>query len=330
MWKPLSIVSGLLLLLGAGGVMYTQIRPDYLSEMKQLEAAKTNKTSADLNRRASDTAHTNSEKDLGDSKVLLGKNTGVKNTAQAAKDEKQAEVTKTTGEKDAAAKELADLEQKLKDLGGLPRLVAELKVLEAKQAQLTLEVANTKGAIESTIAHKDATDKVISGLKQLELWQKTGTVAAGFRTRVSAVNPELGFVVLPVGNDRKVTQKSKFDILRGGSLVGKVIVTTLEQNQSICEIIPGSVAAGDRIMPGDVAIVNESSTPKSLTVSTPAAPAAKKPAANRVGAADPAAGTAPDPFAAPPAPDAAAPAAPMEEKTPEAPPADAATPAPGN
>ncbi len=327
MWKPLSIVSGLLLL-GAGGIMYTQIRPDYLSEMDQRKAARTNKTSADLNKTASNTAHTNSEKDLGDSKVLLAQNTGLKNKAQAAKDEKQAEVTKTTGEKDAAAKELADLEQKLKDLGGLPRLVAELKVLEAKQAQLTLEVANTKGAIESTISHKAATDKVISGLKQLELWQKTGTVAAGFRTRVSAVNPELGFVVLPAGNDKKVTQKSKFDIVRGTTLVGKVIVTTLEQNQSICEIIPGSVAAGDRILPGDVAVVNESSTPKSLTVSIPSgapgAPAAKKPAA------DPAGAPAADPFAAPPAPDAAAPAAPMEEKTPETPAADAATPAPGN
>ena len=314
-------------ILGAGGIKYTQIRPDYLSEMKQREAAKFNKTSADLNKTASNTAHTNSEKDLGESKVLLAKNTGLKNTAQAAKDEKQAEVTKTTAEKDAAAKELADLEQKLKDLGGLPRLVAELKVLEAKQAQLTLEVANTKGAIESTIAHKDATDKVISGLKQLELWQKTGTVAAGFTTRVSAVNPELGFVVLPAGNDRKVTQKAKFDIVRGTTLVGKVIVTTLEQHQAICEVIPGSVAAGDRILPGDVAVVNESSTPKTLTVSTPSAgpgtPAAKKPATAPAGA--PA-----DPFAAPPAPDAAAPAAPMEEKKPEAPAADAATPAPGN
>ena len=324
MWKPLSIVSGLLLL-GAGIVMYTQVRPDYLSELKQRDAAKANKVSADLNKRASDTASDNSKKDLGDSKVLLAKNTGLKNTAQTAKDEKQAEVTKTTAEKDAAAKELADLEQKLKDLGGLPRLVAELKVLEAKQAQFTLEVANTKGAIESTIAHKEATDKVIAGLQQLELWQKTGTVAAGFRTRVSAVNPELGFVVLGAGNASRVTNKSKFDIVRGSAVVAKVIVTSLEQNRAICEVIPGSLAAGDQILPGDLAVVNEASTPRSLTVTTPAtgpaAPAAKKPAV------DPTAAPA-DPFAAPPAPDAAAPAEPMEEKKVEAPAPETPAPAP--
>ena len=335
MWKPLSIVSGLLLL-GAGGVMYTQIRPAIQSEMKQREAATLNKQSAEANKRASDLAHTQSEKDLGDSKVLLAKNTGGKNTAQAAKDEKKAEVDKTTTEKDAAAKELADLEQKLKDLGGLPRLVAELKVLEAKQAQFTLEVANTKGAIASTIAHKESTDKVIAGLKQLDLWQKTGTIAPSFRTRVASVNPDLGFVVLPAGNASKVTLKAKLDVRRGDATVGKLIVTSVEQNRSICEIIPGSVAAGDQILPGDVVVVNEGSTPRSLTVPargpvTPAKPPANKPAVDPTAA--PAKAPA-DPYAPPPAPDATLPpatGAPMEEKKPEAPatePAPAPAPPP--
>jgi len=329
MWKPLSIVSGLLLL-GAGGVMYTQIRPDYQSEMKQKEAATLNKQSAEANKRASDLAHTQSEKDLGDSKALLAKNTGGKNTAQAAKDEKKAEVDKTTTEKDAAAKELADLEQKLKDLGGLPRLVAELKVLEAKQAQFTLEVANSKGAIASTISHKDSTDKVIAGLKQLDQWQKSGTIDRSFRTRVASVNPDLGFVVIPAGNASKVTMKAKLDVKRGDTTVGKLLVTSIEQNRSICEVIPGSVAAGDQILPGDVVVVNEASTPGSLTVPAPTGPA--KPAPMKP-AVDPTAAPADvpaDPFAPPPAPDTSLPPVtgePMEEKKPEAPPTEPA-PAP--
>ncbi len=329
MWKPLSIVSGLLLL-GAGGIMYTQIRPDYLSEMKQREAARANKTLAGLNQGESAAASDKSGKDLGESKVLLAKRIGEKNTAQATKDEKKTEVDKNTAEKDAAAKELADLENKLKDLGGLPRLVAELKVLEAKQALLTSEVSNTKGAIASTIAHKEATDKVIAGLKQLDLWQKTGTMAAGFRSRVSAVNPDSGYVVLAAGNASKVTQKAKFDVVRGGVIVGKLIATTVEQNRTICEVIPGSVAAGDQILPGDSVIVNAASTPRALSV--PTAPAsAPKPAAATP--ADPTAAPAvapADPFAAPPAPDAAAPAVPaepMEETKPEAP---EPAPTPGN
>lgn len=317
MWKPLSIVSGLILL-SAGGIMYTQVRNPLLSERKQKAAAENNKKSAERNKLESKEARAKSDTDLADSKALLDKNTRAKNDAQAAKDQKNTELTTATTEKDAAAKELADLEQKLKDLGGLERLVAELKLLEAKKATLDTGIANTKDAIASTIAHKNATDKVIAGLKQLDLWQKTGTMDPKFRTRVAAVNPDLGFVVLAEGNASRVVKQAKFDVVRGESTVGRLVVTHIEQNRSICEVVPGSVAAGDSILPGDLVVVNSASTPRSL-----AAAAGTEKSEEKKDAAAPAEAAAPadpaDPFAAPAA-DAPAPAA-------EAPAADSPAPA---
>src|SRR6187401_1102043 len=126
MWKPLSIVSGLLLL-AAGGIMYTQVGPDFKSENKQLAEAKQNKTSAELNRTASNNASENAKKDLSEAKVELAANIGAREKAETDKKTKESELAETQKKRDEDLKALTDLEQKLKDLGGLERLVAELK-----------------------------------------------------------------------------------------------------------------------------------------------------------------------------------------------------------
>jgi hypothetical protein len=323
MWKPLSIVSGLLLLV-AGGIMFTQIRGTIQSERKQLAAAKANKESALANQQESKKARAQSDTDLDEAKNELAKNTRQKNEEQARKDAKVQEVGTASGEKDAAAKALAEIEEKLKGLGGLERLVADLNVLKAKKATLESSIVNTKGAIESTVAHKQATDEVIAALKLRDLYQKSGTMVAGFRSRVAAVNPDLGFVVLAHGNASNVTKGAKFDVYRGSKGVARLVVTHLEQNRAIAEVIPGTVAAGDGVQPGDLAVVSASSTPTSLSTNAARDAAAKPDATKQPGTAPatPPATVPTDPFATPAGP----------EGTPPAPepglPADSPAPAP--
>lgn len=327
MWKPLSVISGLVLL-AAGGVMYTQVRNPILSERKQLENAKKNKETALETQKASKAALAQAGTDVEDAKRLLAANQSKKNDAQSAKDAKVAEVTATTGEKDTAAKELAELEEKLKGLGSLDQLLADLKVLEAKKALLTSNIDNTKGAIQSSISQKEATDKVVSALQLKELYQKTGTMVANFRSRVSAVNPELGFVVLSHGNASNVTKGAKFDVYRGERGVARIIVTHLEQNRSIAEVIPGTQAAGESVLPGDVAVISSVSTPRSMAQPAPApaaSPSAQPAPATELPGGEVPAETTPAPETAPaetPAPETA----PAETPAPEAAPSEEMTP----
>ena len=323
MWKPLSIISGLILL-ATGGIMFTQVQNQIRSEREQAKAAKTNLDSALKNQAESNKAKATSETDLSDAKTELAANSQKKATALATKEQKVAEVGKSSMERDTVAKELADLETRLKDLGGLARLVAELKELEAKKATLDSGIQNSKAAIAATIAHREATDKVIAQLKNRDLFQKTGTVVESFRTYVSAVNPELGFVILAHGDNSNVTKGAKFDIVRGDKLIAKIVVTHLEPNKSTAEIVSGSLAAGESILPGDRAVVNAASTPKSLAAMANRSAAKPAPGAKKPGAAKPAAPPA-DPFASPEgaAPPTEKPAVPPAEKPAEKP-ADAA------
>ncbi len=312
MWKPLSIVSGVALLAG-GGIIYGMVRPVLVAERTQVANAESNKLATEKRKTEMDAAAKVADKELEKMKDALSKAERAKAEAAAQKEEIAKAVEAATTEKEAAAKDLADLDQKMKDLGGLEAMVAELKAQEAKRVEYDKQIATAKSDIESALARKTSLDKVITDIKRIDLWQQTGTMAPSFRSRVTAVNPDWGFVTIGAGNNAAMVRQAKLDVLRGGSVVGKLVVTHVSPNSSSAEIIPGSVAPGDSILPGDQVKTGAASLPsniRSAPATAPATPAT--PAATTPKDAD-----APvDPFAPPASTDA--PATPTETPAPAA------------
>ena len=322
MWKPLSIVSGVALLAG-GGITYSMVRPALIAERTEVANAMGYKAGSEKLKLEAEAAIVTAEKELEKMKSTLSKAEQARVQAAAKKDEVSKMVEEATAAKVAASKDLADLEQKLKDLGGLETMVADLKAQEAKRIEYDKQIAASKAAIESALSRKTVMDKQITEIKRIDLWQQTGTMAPTFRSRVTAVNQDWGFVTIGAGNTSSVVRQAKLDVVRGNSLVGKIIVTHVSPNSAAAEIVPGSVAPGDSILPGDQVKTGAASNPANIRVAPPAA------AAPKAGApAPPATEAAPlDPFAAPaaaPAPETPAPA--PETPAPDAPAPDAPTP----
>jgi chemotaxis protein histidine kinase CheA len=317
MWKPLSIVSGVALLAG-GGIIYSMVRPVLIAERVQVTNAEQHKQKAQKLSVDAGTAAKTAETELQKMKEGLTKAERAKGEAGAKKEEVTKLLEEATAAKDAASKEFADQEQKMKDLGGVEAMVAELKSQEAKRAEYDKQLATAKNAIDTSLVSKAAADKQISELKRIATWQQTGTMAPSFSSRVTAVNPDWGFVTIGAGNSASVTRQAKLDVVRGGSVVGKLIVTHVSPGTSSAEIVPGSVAPGDSILPGDQVKTGAASLPSNA----PAAPAAAAAAPSKPASATaPAAPAAPAPTTAPAAPAAAdpfapAPAAPAAPATP--------------
>lgn len=312
MWKPLSIVSGVALL-ASGGIIYSMVRPVLTAERIQAANAEEYKAKATKEKLAAVAGAATAEKELKDMQDSLSKAEKAKAEAAAKKEDVAKLVEDATASKVAAAKDLDELEQKMKDLGGLPAMVAELKAQEAKRVEYDNQIATAKSAIENALASKAVLDKQIAELKRIDLWQQTGTMAPTFRSRITAVNQDWGFVTIGAGNGSSVVRQAKLDVVRGNSIVGKVIVTNVASGSSAAEIVPGSVAPGDSILPGDQVKTGAASMPSNARPAPAAAPA---PAAPKAG--EPATPAAPAPEAAPAA-------------DPFAPPADApaaTTPAP--
>ena len=310
MWKPLSIVSGVALL-ASGGIIYSMVRPVLTAERIQAANAEEYKTKATKEKLAAVAGAAAAEKELKDMQDSLTKAEKAKAEAAAKKEDVAKLVEDATASKVAAAKDLDELEQKMKDLGGLPAMVAELKAQEAKRVEYDNQIATAKSAIENALASKAVLDKQIVELKRIDLWQQTGTMAPTFRSRITAVNQDWGFVTIGAGNGSSVVRQAKLDVVRGNSIVGKVIVTNVASGSSAAEIVPGSVAPGDSILPGDQVKTGAASMPSNARPAPAAAPAPAAPKAGEPAA--PVTPVAPAPAADPFAPPADAPAAPAAD-----------------
>jgi len=76
----------------------------------------------------------------------------------------------------------------------------------------------------------------------------------GVRGTVLAVNQAYNFVVLNLGARQGVEPNSEMLVLREGTLIGKIRISTVEPATAIGDIITSSLARGVQIQPGDTVI----------------------------------------------------------------------------
>jgi hypothetical protein len=77
---------------------------------------------------------------------------------------------------------------------------------------------------------------------------------AGIRGTVLAVNQAYNFVVLSLGGRQGVEPNSEMLVLRGGSFIGKIRISSVEPATAIGDIITSSLARGVQVQPGDTVV----------------------------------------------------------------------------
>lgn len=110
---------------------------------------------------------------------------------------------------------------------------------ELKAVQVTL-TQQKKGLEENLVA---ANTKV----KHYE----TPVTQAGLTGRVVNVNPGWNFVVIDKGDRQGVTVNAPLFVMRGGQMVARLKVTSVEPRTAIADIVPGTLARNNSVQPGD-------------------------------------------------------------------------------
>jgi hypothetical protein len=80
---------------------------------------------------------------------------------------------------------------------------------------------------------------------------KNHVLRNGLEGEVLAVNQGWNFVVLSIGDRQGAVANAEMILERDGSQIGKVRITSVEPSTSVADIIPGSLARGVRVQPGD-------------------------------------------------------------------------------
>lgn len=156
--------------------------------------------------------------------------------------------------------ELASITEKLKEFGNLDinglkgkidEMTAKVKDQEMKVGTLEkekIELSNAVASLESQVKSKE--EKIAQDTSKIKRWEE-GFMQKGTRGRVMAVNPGWGFAVLSIGDKQGAAANKIMIVGRGGQSIGKVKITSVENNQSIADIIPGSFTKGVYVEPGD-------------------------------------------------------------------------------
>ena len=77
---------------------------------------------------------------------------------------------------------------------------------------------------------------------------------AGVRGTVLAVNQAYNFVVLNLGGRQGVEPNAEMLVLRDGTLIAKIRVSSVEPSTAIGDIVTSSLARGVQVQPGDIVV----------------------------------------------------------------------------
>jgi len=149
------------------------------------------------------------------------------------------ELVSVTEERNEAQREL----NKWTGLGLPPERVREEIVakrqLEAERVALNTDI--------KTFSRKNT--ELLTRLRRYEDPDAEVPLPAGTKGRVVAVDPKYDFIVLDIGGNQGLVPDAKMMVNRDGKLVAKVIITRVEPNRAVANIIPEWKQ--DDIMEGD-------------------------------------------------------------------------------
>jgi len=154
--------------------------------------------------------------------------------------------------------EIAELCQRIENAEAKPVAGGPPSTASPAELQAQLEDAKKQldGAEREKVLLSDKIKVMQERSPQLETVKPHRTVTGnpGIRGTVLAVNQAYNFVVLSLGARQGVEPNSEMLVLRGGSFIGKIRISSVEPATAIGDIITSSLARGVQVQPGDVVV----------------------------------------------------------------------------
>ena len=173
---------------------------------------------------------------------------------------KQGEVDKLAADVKKVGDELAEAKVALdsKPVGDPGKPAPDIEVLNAKITELGRAKADLEGRVAELSTIRETMDKKVTEANskatsldtQVQSY-KSGYTRLGLTGTITAYNPGWNFVVLNIGDRQGLKVGKELVIKRGGQMVGKAKVTSVDPGTSIADIVPNTVAKGESVQPGD-------------------------------------------------------------------------------
>jgi hypothetical protein len=253
--KTLIISSAVLLALSAFfGILNGQKTRGLRTEVSESEAVRKTTEQARISRekqlKAREEAVAAATAKFGDTKTKAASTEAELLKAQAEKNDLQAKVR-------ANETEVAELRRRLEETEKKPGAVPST----ASPSELQTQLDDAKKQLDAAerekvlLAEKMRTSQERASQPQTEKkHHPTAGGVPGIRGTVLAVNQAYNFVVLSLGGRQGVEANTEMLVLRGGSFIGKIRISSVEPATAIGDIITSTLARGVQVQPGDIVI----------------------------------------------------------------------------
>lgn len=146
--------------------------------------------------------------------------------------------------------ELAALPENAINLEGTPDVADLQEQLSEAQAQL----AEARQVSQSLQARLAANESELADFRGEAERRERQQMAANLKGQILAVNRNWNFVVLSIGDRQGAVIGGEMIVARNNTPIAKVRITAVEPTTSIADIIPGSIAKGVLVQPGDMIV----------------------------------------------------------------------------
>lgn len=264
MWKVLLVISSVVL---AGGAYLSYSNMGMVKEKKDEVAAQ----KATLEQReASLEEATTQIAALKQSIQTLDDEAESLNTEKIDLD---AKVVESQSNLKALEANLASAKESLESARELAGNIQKVQALQKEMIQIRtqieeaeIEATQLEGAVVAAQVEADRLQKVAAELQALRQDQEAGIIRGDFQSQIKKAYNQWGFVIVDGGNDQGVVDNAQLNVYRRGMPICKLLVTSVEPTETVADIIPGSLAAGQTVQIGDTVV-------KTVRASAPAVPA---------------------------------------------------------
>jgi capsular polysaccharide biosynthesis protein len=247
----ISLILAIIAALGAGALNFFVVKDKLTTLVQDRDTQKSDKETAQRDLASTKKTLAATKNELSQTQQQLSDAQAAQKSAEDARDKAIAQagdlseqLAKTTKERDTANNDLAAYTATGFTSGQVAKLSHDLK-----DAQEAVAAANAENLV---LTHK------ISSLSN-ELARFTGSedyvvkLPADLKGKVVQVDPKWDFVVLNIGEDQGVLANGELLVNRNGKLVAKVIVSTIEKDRCIANVVPGwklgDLFEGDSVIP---------------------------------------------------------------------------------
>jgi hypothetical protein len=246
----ISLILAIIAALGAGALNFFVVKDKLTTLVADRDTQKSDKETAQKDLASTKKTLASTKNELSQTQQQLSDAQTAQKNAEDARDKAIAhadglsdQLAKTAKERDVAQNDLAAYTATGFTSGQVAKLSRDLKDREEAVAVASAEnlvLTHKISSLSNDLARFTGNDYVVK-------------LPADLRGKVVQVDPKWDFVVLNIGEDQGVLANGELLVNRNGKLVAKVIVSTIEKDRCIANVVPGwklgDLFEGDLVIP---------------------------------------------------------------------------------